>query len=180
MKKYIKNVEANQAYAKKAVLDKDFADRFTSASLAVYAQTADTDDLIPVGKSINLQSISGEINIPGYGKATTYKGKDKIDYVKIDGKPYAVPNIKGAEKWDDKVHGDATVAKRYDTFGKAYADSLNKNAGLEPGDTGYYAYEPVGADANIAYRKIIRNNKVSISQAPQTQRAIERAMEKYL
>lgn len=180
MKNYMKTIEANQAYAKKAVLDKDFADRFTAASLATYAQTADPDDLIPVGKSINLQSISGEINIPGYGKATTYKGKDKIDYVKIDGETYAVPNIKGAEKWDDKVHGDATVAKRYDTFGKAYADSLNKNAGLEPGNAGYYAYEPVGADANIAYRKIIRNNKVSISQAPQTQRAIERAMEKYI
>ncbi len=180
MKNYMKTIEANQAYAKKAVLDKDFADRFTAASLATYSQTADPDDLIPVGKSINLQSISGEINIPGYGKATTYRGSDKIDYVKIGGKEYAVPNIKGAEKWDDKVHGDATVAKRYDTFGKAYADALNKNSGLEPGDEGYVAYEPVGSDANIAYRKIIRNNKVSISQAPETQRAIERAMEKYL
>ena len=180
MKKYMKTIEANQAYAKKAVLDKDFADRFTPASLATYAQTADLDDLIPAGKTSKLQSISGEINIPGYGKATTYRGSDKIDYVKIGGQEYAVPNIKGAEKWDDKVHGDATVAKRYDTFGKAYADALNKNAGLEPGDEGYVAYEPIGADANIEYRKIIRNNKVSISQAPETQRAIERAMEKYL
>jgi len=180
MKNYMKTINANQAYAKKAVLDKDFADRFTAASLATYSQTADPDDLIPKAKSLKLESISGEINVPGYGKATTYKGDDGIDYIKVDGQTYAVPDIKGAEKWDDKVHGDATVAKRYDTFGKAYADALNKSEGLEPGDEGYVAYEPVGADANIAYRRIIRNNKVSISQAPETQRAIERAMEKYL
>ena len=180
MKNYMKRVEANKSYAKKAVLDKDFADRFESKSLAKYAKSADVNDLIPKGKSSNLQSVSGSLYVPGYGKMTTFKGADKIDYVTVEGQAIPVPSIRGAEKWDDKVHGDATVAKRYDSFGKNTVDAINEAAGLKSGDDGYTSYRPIGSQANSIYRKILRQNGTSINDAPQMQMAVERAMDKFL
>jgi len=180
MKNYVKRVEANQEYAKKAVLDKDFADRFTADSLAKYAKSADVNDLIPVGKSLSLQTVSGNVYIPGYGKATTFKGDDKIEYVQIEGIRYPVSSIKGVEKFDEKVHGDATVAKRYDTFGKDYADYINKQNNYNQGDKGYVAYKPIGTKANSIYRKILRQNGVNINDAPEMQMAVERAMGKFI
>lgn len=180
MKNYIKRVDANQAYAKKAVLDKDFADRYTASSLAKYAKSADVDDLIPKAKTLNLQTVSGNVYIPGYGKATTFKGDDKIEYVQIDGRRYAVSDIKGVEKFDEKVHGDATVAKRYNEFGKNYAKYINDQNNYEKGDDGYVAYEPIGSQANDIYRKILRQNGVSINDAPKMQMAVERAIGKFI
>ena len=180
MKNYVKRVEANASAAKSFSLTDKAREDYTEDSLKQYSKTGDRDTLIPKGKTIGLQSVSGNLYVPGYGKMTTYKTKGGAEYVQVDGKTIPVPSIKGAEKWDDKVHGDATVAKRYDTFGKQTVDAINQEAGLKAGDDGFVSYKPLGSQANTIYRKILRQNGVNINDAPDMQMAVERAMDKFL
>ena len=99
MKNYIKRVDANLSAARKFSLTDKAREDYKEASLKQYAKTGDRDDLIPKGKTIGLQSVSGNIYVPGYGKMTTYKTKGGAEYVQVEGKPIAVTSIRGAEKW---------------------------------------------------------------------------------
>jgi len=173
MKNYMKRVDANQAYAKKAVLDKDFAEKYTPESLLIYAKTADMNDLIPATKKISMKTSSGSGYLRGLGKVPKFKDKDGIEYARI-GKDYVPTSQLYIEEWDDSAHGDAAVTKQFDNYGEAIHKSTM--SGIESTDSSYSAYRPMGSEANSIYRKILRSSGRSINEAPQLKMAIERAM----
>jgi hypothetical protein len=142
MKNYMKRVNANSAYAKKAVLDKDFADRFTASSLAKYAKSADVNDLIPAAKQAGgITGTSGsffdEVTGSQVQAYTVGTGDNKRVIVDVNGTPFDLASAKNRKRfkvYNEDIHDSTKVTG---DFQKSFDNQMAEiNRGIDTEDGG--------------------------------------------
>jgi len=187
MKNYIKRVDANLAYAKKAVLDKDFAAKYSPASLIKYAKTGDMSDLIPSSAGASMTQTSGSAYLRGVGKVQKYKDTNGVEYVGIGGKYVPVTKVSQfLEPWDESVQGDKAVQTQFSQYAEEAMKMGNEKFGLKqvkgknPSDTrASINTKRIGLEANRVYRDIIRKNSLSVNDTLDMRTSISTAIDNY-
>lgn len=185
MKQYAQGVigqEANEAakIAKQQEQALQYGDEYTPESLQNFFVSGNVADLVPLTSATpSATTVGKRYYVPGHGALPTTKiGKE--EFVTIDGQQVNVANIQGIEEWDDNIHGDVAVSKRFSDFADEEASTYFEEGDKKTGEGQFRIKgvnpKTVGSEANAIYRRILRNNAVSVNDAPQTEMAVQRGI----
>ena len=187
MKNYIERVDAQVTARQAFITDEDNLDLYTKESLNAYRKSGNIEDLVEknAGAAPTMVETSGQAYLAGYGRVEKFKDANGIEYVNLQGKNIPINQVASIlEPWNESVHGREAVQKGFRESMESAASELNAAAGLYEGedkDTRIkFDYVNLARQAEQRYSELLKQNGVSLRDAPELQIQISEAMKRFV
>ena len=181
MTQYIDRVDSDVEARKKFVTSKDALEDYTGKSLQAYRDSGNLEDLIAKGETLSMTKPTGNSYLPGVGKVQRFEGSDGNEYVEYQGKMTSVNSLAGfLEPWDEDVFGRNASIASFEKSAKDYIQLRNNEAGLEADKRVYFAETELAKEAEKRYDEILRQNGVSLTDAPTLAISVSKGIDDYI
>lgn len=189
MKNYIERVDSQVQARQEFITDEDNLDLYTKESLNAYRKSGNVEDLKEknAGAAPTMVKTSGQAYLTGYGRVEKFEDADGIEYVNLEGKNIPVNQVaQYLEPWNESVHGRPQMQSTFAQQFESSAAALNSEAGLydggeKKGDTRIkFDSKARAVEAEQRYSEILRQNGVSLRDAPELQIQVNDAINRFV